>query len=124
MIRLDIPGDDAKAEKVFQKYVEFKQLCEYPIQLSVCLNLHADLPSEDFLLRFYSEKLFGCQFQMDCFITNSKGFPVLSKQHTKICREFMKIQARMILSPKLPNENLERYYSYLTHVFANHDKLD
>lgn len=61
---------------------------------------------------------------MDCFVSNSKGFPVLSKQHTKVCREFMKIQARMILSPKFPTENLERYYQYLTHVFANHDKLD
>jgi len=30
----------------------------------------------------------------------------------------------MILSPKFPTENLERYYQYLTHVFANHDKLD
>ena len=60
VLRLDIPGDEVKAEKVYQKYVEFKQLCEYPIQLSVCLNLHADLPSEDFLLRFYSEKLFAC----------------------------------------------------------------
>jgi hypothetical protein len=61
---------------------------------------------------------------MDCFVSNSKGFPVLSKQHTKISKEFMKIQARMILSPKLPNENLEKHYAYLTHVFSNHDQLD
>jgi hypothetical protein len=36
----------------------------------------------------------------------------------------MKIQARMILSPKLPNENMEKHYAYLTHAFANHDQLD
>jgi len=53
--------------------------------------LHADLPAEEFLLRFFGEKLFAVQFQMDCFVTNSKGFPVLSKQHTKVSRDFMKI---------------------------------
>lgn len=61
---------------------------------------------------------------MNCFTTNSKGFPVLSKQHAKISKEFMKIQSRMILAPNLPNENLERHYNYLTYLFASHDKLD
>lgn len=36
----------------------------------------------------------------------------------------MKIQVRMILAPKLPNENLERHYNYMTYLFSNHDKLD
>jgi len=61
---------------------------------------------------------------MNCFSLNNKGFPVLSKLYAKICREFMKIQVRMILAPKLPNENLERHYNYMTYLFSNHDKLD
>jgi len=46
------------------------------------------------------------------------------QKHAKICKEFMKIQTRMILVPNLPNENLERHYNYMTYLFANHDKLD
>ena len=61
---------------------------------------------------------------MNCFTSNSKGLPVLSKHYSKICREFMKIQVRMILSPKLPNENLERHYHFMTYLFTTHDKLD
>jgi type II protein arginine methyltransferase len=36
----------------------------------------------------------------------------------------MKVQARMIIAPKLPNENLERHYNYMTYLFTQHDKLD
>lgn len=61
--------------------------------LSVCLSFsQVELSlSEKFLLRFFGEKTFGLEYQMSCFTTNSKGFPVLSKQHAKICKEFMKI---------------------------------
>ena len=61
---------------------------------------------------------------MSCFISNNKGFPVLSKQMAKVAREYMKVQARMILAPRLPNENLDRHFNYMTYLFANHDKLD
>ena len=88
------------------------------------LNLSADLPSETFLMRFFSEKTFALQFQMSCFLSNSKGFPVLGKLHTKICKEFMKIQSKIILSPRFPNENLEKHYNYITYLFSNHDTLD
>jgi hypothetical protein len=36
----------------------------------------------------------------------------------------MKVQTRFVLSPKIPNENLERHYNYLTYLFAHHDILD
>jgi protein arginine N-methyltransferase 5 len=124
VIRLTVPEDEKDAEKLFQKYLELKQLCEYPIMLSVCLSFSGELQAPDeFLMRFFSEKMFGLQFHMSCFQSNSKGFPVMHK-HAKICKEFMKIQTRMILVPNLPNENLERHYNYMTYLFANHDKLD
>ena len=34
----------------------------------------------------------------------------------------MKIQARLILQPKHPQDALEHYYSYLQFVFKNHEQ--
>lgn len=100
-------------------------MCDYPIMLSVCLNFqHQECFSDKFIMRFFSEKVFGIELQMSCFTQNSKGFPVLSKQLAKLCQEFMKVQARMIIAPKMPNENLERHYNYMTYLFAQHDKLN
>lgn len=62
VIRLKVPSSDTEMEKVFQKYIELKQMCEYSTHLSVLLNLGADLPSEEILMRFFSEKVFGLQF--------------------------------------------------------------
>jgi hypothetical protein len=61
--------------------------------LSVCLSFkHPELNiSESFIMRFFGEKTFGIQLHMSCFSFNSKGFPLLSKQHAQICKEFMKI---------------------------------
>jgi len=36
----------------------------------------------------------------------------------------MKMQAKFILTPRHPNDVLEKYYSYLTFLFDRHDKLD
>ena len=43
MIRLTVPDEERDAEKMFQKYIELKQLCEYPIMLSVCLAFSGEL---------------------------------------------------------------------------------
>ena len=110
---------------MFQKFVEFKQLCEYPIMLSVMLNFKSDseVPEKQ-IMRFFGERVFALEFQMSCFVTNAKGAPVLSKQLSRIAREFMKNQVRIVLAPRQPNENLEKHYNYITYLFATHDNLD
>jgi len=75
-------------------------------------------------MRFFSEKVFGIQLSVATFISNGKGFPVLSKVHQKLCKEFMKIQARFVLQPRHPSDNLEKQYNYLTYLFSTHDTLD
>ena len=78
VIRLTIPDCEKDAERIYMKWIELKKLCDYSIWLSCCLNLtSSDYFSSDFLLRFFSEKMFAIQLQQDCFITNNKGFPVL-----------------------------------------------
>jgi len=47
VIRLTVPDEEKEAEKLYQKYLELKQLCEYPIMLSVCLSFSGELQIPD-----------------------------------------------------------------------------
>jgi len=85
----------------------------------VCLG--ADLPDRKIIDRFFGEKIYAIQLQTSSFLSNQKGYPVLSKVHQAICKQFMKVQTRFVLQPRHPTDALDKHYSYLSHLFVNHD---
>ena len=91
VIRLTIPGDKVKAEQIYSKFIEFKAMTQNSVNVMVCLSIQADLPSESWLMRFYGEKVFAIQVSTNAFISNKKGYPILSETHAKIFKEYMKI---------------------------------
>ena len=102
MIRLTIPGDDAAAERVYQRYLELKHLVEHSVFLSVMIVLGSDLPDRRIIDRFFGEKIYAVQLSTNAFLSNAKGFPVLSKVHQQICKQFMRVQTRFVLQPRHP----------------------
>ena len=66
------------------------------------LVIGTDLPSASLIYRFFGEKVYAIQLSTSTFISNQKGFPVLSKAHQSIVKQFMKIQAKFVLQPKHP----------------------
>ena len=59
VIKLTIPGNDQEAEKVYARFLEFKQLTNHSIYTSVLLVLGADLPDPNIVMRFFGEKVIG-----------------------------------------------------------------
>ena len=88
---MTLPGDDQKAERIFERYLTLKHLTEHSVFLSVLLVLEADLPDRRIIDRFYGEKLYGVQLPVSAFINNQKGHPVLSKAHQAVVKQFMRI---------------------------------
>lgn len=117
---MTLPGDDAGAERVYQRWLELKHLVEHSIYLSVMIVLGSDLPDRKIIDRFFGEKLYAVQLSTSSFLSNQKGQPVLSKAHKVICQEFMKIQARFVIQPKHPQDALDKHYHYLSFLFTNH----
>ncbi len=70
MIRLTLPGDDAAAERVYQRYLELKHLTEHSVFLSVMICLGADLPDRKIIDRFFGEKIYAVQLSSSTFLTN------------------------------------------------------
>ena len=81
VIRITLPSDDAEAERLYERFLELKQLCEHSVFLYVMISLGADLPDRRIIDRFYSENMYAVQLPVSAFISNQKGFPVLSKVH-------------------------------------------
>ena len=124
MIKLKIPGDPKAADKVYSRWLELKALTEHSVYLSCLIELGSDLPDPNILMRFFGEKVSGVQLSVNTFISNQKGFPVLSKAHQIMVKQFMKIQARFVLQPRRNNDDLSKYYNYLTYMFKEHDTFD
>ena len=54
------------------------------------------------------------------FLTNKKGFPVLSKAHQRIVKKFMTYKVKIALRGSHPKDNLEDYHKYLCYIFKGH----
>ena len=125
MLRVQVPADFDNAELAYSKYVQIKQLCGHTQGLQAILEFGSDLPDfEAYLKRWTGEKIYAVQLHTKVFLSNAKGFPVLSKKHQQVCKYLMRLQVRFILRSRHPNDNLDHYYQYLCHMFDGHDSLD
>lgn len=84
-------GDEHKdnpnvAWTVFQKV---KRLCNYHNQIKLCLDITRDLPDDKDIERWCAENLKMITVSKKLFITNKKGFPVLSRAHQRIVKKFI-----------------------------------
>jgi type II protein arginine methyltransferase len=55
------------------------------------LELSVDLPDEVYLERWFAEPIKAVILPTKIFLTNVKGYPVLSKKHQAFVRKLMKV---------------------------------
>ena len=74
------------------RWNRFRTLCDSNKKLGVVLELTADLPSEQEIERWLGEPVKALVIPTAIFITNKKGFPVLSRAHQNVVRSFLKVR--------------------------------
>ena len=79
ILKITIPPSDAEAEKMYTRFLRFKQLCNHNTNVQAILALQPNLPSEPLLKRFWGEGVFAVQVSSDAFIINQSQYPVLPK---------------------------------------------
>lgn len=104
----------------------FRTLCDSSRKIGVVLELTADLPSEQEIERWTGEPVKALIVPTSIFLTNKKGFPVLSRAHQNFIRTFLKLNVQMILSGKLRHaeKGIRSYQLYLDHLFKTQDPPD
>ncbi|XP_054433781.1 protein arginine N-methyltransferase 5 isoform X2 [Pteronotus mesoamericanus] len=77
-------------EKTWMWWHNFRTLCDYSKRIAVALEIGADLPSNHVIDRWLGEPIKAAILPTSIFLTNKKGFPVLSKMHQRLIFRLLK----------------------------------
>ncbi|XP_077215351.1 SHK1 binding protein 1 isoform X1 [Tasmannia lanceolata] len=99
----------------------FRLLCEHHNQLSVAVDILSSLPSANSLGRWFGEPVKAAIIHTDSFLTNSRGYPCLSKRHQKLMAGLFNHSVQILISGKLiHNISLENSESLPANHNDNH----
>ncbi|XP_054788673.1 protein arginine N-methyltransferase 1.5 isoform X2 [Prosopis cineraria] len=84
----------------WETWNSFRLLCEHHSQLSIALDIVSTLPSANSLGRWFGEPVRAAILNTDCFLTNARGYPCLSKRHQMLITRFLNHSIQIIISGK------------------------
>ena len=76
-----------------QAWNNFRMLTESNSHVSVCLDITEELPSEFALQRWLAEPIKAATISTSVFLTNKKGYPVLSRPHQDLVKRLFLVRA-------------------------------
>eukprot|EP00051_Salpingoeca_urceolata_P020699 m.314126 g.314126 ORF g.314126 m.314126 type:complete len:612 (-) comp19666_c0_seq12:84-1919(-) len=119
-------GDDTgEEEDTWRWWNTFRLLCKSSTRLSVALDLTANLPSPARLARWLGEPVRSIFIDTSVFLTNSKGYPVLSKAHQALMRSLLKLKPQVVVSHGADSMvDTTPYIRYLRHLSASVQETD
>lgn len=79
--------------------------------------MSSDLPSEDEIARWIGEPIRCIVLSTDVFITNRKGYPVLSKAHQSLLKSMTNLDVQILLTGARRHEFIQYYVQYLDHLW-------
>ena len=82
----------------FAAWAKLRAMCEGHPQLGACLEVGAQLPSEEDLARWIGEPLRAVALSPDAFVANKRGFPVLPKRHQEFVQLAMRRNVQVIVT--------------------------
>ena len=88
------PGDPNMSHdegSVWQVWNTVQSLTNYNSHLSVALQIPKDLPSKELIRQWFAEPVRVLLCSSEVFLSNNKGYPVLSKAHQRFLYSFMKV---------------------------------
>ncbi|KAK9398216.1 protein arginine N-methyltransferase 5 [Crotalus adamanteus] len=113
--------DCAGEEKTWQWWHSFRTLCDYNKRVAVALEVGPDLPSNDVINRWLGEPIKAAILPTSIFLTNKKGFPVLSKMHQRLIFRLLKLEVQFIImgAHHHPGKEFCSYLQYLEYLSQN-----
>jgi protein arginine N-methyltransferase 5 len=91
------PGADSVANDPWEWWIRLRQLCVPTLKLAIALELTADLPSGDAVLRWLAEPIKAVIISTSLFLINASGFPVLPKAHQAVVKRLFKYSPQFVI---------------------------
>uniref|UniRef100_A0A8V5GG38 Protein arginine N-methyltransferase 5 n=1 Tax=Melopsittacus undulatus TaxID=13146 RepID=A0A8V5GG38_MELUD len=88
------------------------------ILVYTALEVGPDLPSSAAIDRWLGEPLKAALLPTSLFLTNKRGFPVLSRAHQRLLARLLKLEVQVVLTgaPRHGGKPLGSYLQYMEHV--------
>lgn len=108
-------------EKTWMWWHNFRTLCDYSKRIAVALEIGADLPSNHVIDRWLGEPIKAAILPTSIFLTNKKGFPVLSKVQQRLIFRLLKLEVQFIITGTNHHSEKEfcSYLQYLEYLSQN-----
>ena len=105
-------------EDPWETWNRLRTLCEYNASLGVALEMTEDLPTRtEVLQRWGGEPVKALIFPTSIFLTNKKGYPVLSKAHQAFVLEMYQFKIQVLVKGRARHPGgFEIYLQYLEHL--------
>ncbi|KAF8932067.1 hypothetical protein BGZ58_007244 [Dissophora ornata] len=103
-------AEELQGMKSWERWNSLRNMAGSESKLGVALELSGALPTDQVLDRWFAEPVKVIILPEDIFLTNNKGYPVLSKRHQHIVRKFFKFKPYfMVSSSTIPKLTLDEF---------------
>uniref|UniRef100_A0AAQ5XQF1 Protein arginine N-methyltransferase 5 n=1 Tax=Amphiprion ocellaris TaxID=80972 RepID=A0AAQ5XQF1_AMPOC len=113
--------DTSVDEKTWSWWHSFRTLCDYNKRICLAIEVGADMPSDAVIDKWLGEPIKAAILPTSIFLTNKKGFPVLSKAHQRIIFRLFKLEAQFIFTgtSRHTEKDFRSYLQYLEYLSQN-----
>ncbi|XP_001945001.1 protein arginine N-methyltransferase 5 [Acyrthosiphon pisum] len=104
----------------WKKWTKFISSIRNVNRIKLALEIGPELPSDEELDRWLGEPVAALVIQSKIFMTNKKGYPVLSKPHQKFIKKMFNIGCQIVISGQL---GIKQQFNYLGYLYQNTTSL-
>ncbi|XP_050447264.1 protein arginine N-methyltransferase 5 [Cataglyphis hispanica] len=109
----DCPAD----ENPWEWWNTFRTICDYNKKLGVALIVSHDVPEMEEIDKWLGEPVKCLILPTTIFLTNKKGYPVLSKAHQAIVKRFAALEVQFVLTGATRYQSISYYHNYLDYLW-------
>ena len=119
-INMNNPGEGSKWKSSWEVWNSFRLMCNMHNRVGVALEVGADLPDPIEIEQWLGEPVKILLLPASIFLTNKKGYPVLSKAHQKLLIDFFKLNIQIVVTGESRHEHgVRTYEQYISYLFQN-----
>merc|ERR550517_33800 len=95
----------------------FRLMANSSSKINLCLQVPEEEPTDRAISRWLGEPIKTVSVPTSMFLTNKKGYPVLSRQHQTLIRRFVHLDIQIIVRGPARGHDIKLYQQYLEHLY-------
>lgn len=101
---------------LFFRWNRLRQISNSEKNIGVALEIGPDLPDNDVLVRWLGEPVRCALIPTNIFLTNKRGYPVLSRPHQSFVKQLTNHDCKIFITGACRHENIVNYRKYIEHI--------